>query len=361
MAFHNKIFIVVTWILAACILLSTEACHKKLYTDKKLTQDALLLGVYYFDGWTGKTHHVSTALRDNFPERKPVWGWVTSTPEAIKDQIDLAADAGISFFNFCWYYSKTEDPLNQALGLYLKAPNKERLQFSLLVANHQGYIIGPAEWNEAARAWIRLFKEPGYVQVQGKPYISFFSVGTLVQSFGSAKAVKLALDQLRSMAAQEGLKGVTIAACVSSRASDIEEAKACGFDVLTSYNDHAAGFKQQFSEVPIQRLISANVRIWNAFKGAPLPYVPTVTLNWDFSAWTPVSPASPHYTGYSENSVYASVRSVRKWIKANSSTMPGQPVAMLYAWNEYGEGAWLTPSMVLKDSLLGGLKKALRE
>src|SRR5438034_1397685 len=63
------------------------------------------LGAYYFDGWAkAVSGHLTPRLRDSFPDRKPKWGWVTSTPEIVKDQIDLAADAGLSFFSFCWYY-----------------------------------------------------------------------------------------------------------------------------------------------------------------------------------------------------------------------------------------------------------------
>src|SRR5215212_1241591 len=198
----NSFTVIVLFI--AIVLLSLPACHKKIYTTQTVKTDSLVVGAYYFDGWTGKTFHLNTALRDSFPERKPIWGWMTSTQKIVEEQIDLAAGAGISFFNFCWYYSKQSDPLNQALGLYLKASNKNRLQFSLLVANHQGYIIGPAEWPDAMKAWIELFKDPSFLTVYDKPYLTFFSAQTLIESFGSKEAVKHALDELRSMAIKAG-------------------------------------------------------------------------------------------------------------------------------------------------------------
>jgi hypothetical protein len=35
-------------------------------------------------------------------------------------------------------------------------------------------------------------------------------------------------------------------------------------------------------------------------------------------------------------------------------------MGVIYAWNEYGEGAWLTPSEGQNESLLDGVKKALQ-
>jgi hypothetical protein len=354
----KKIFFALLIILAFGGLI--QGCQKKAYITVSDQKDTVILGAYYFDGWTGKTQHVTDALKDSFPDRKPVWGWITSTPEIVNEQIELAADAGISFFSFCWYYSEKKDPLNHALELYLSAPNKKKLQFSLLVANHEGYIIGPNEWPLAIKAWVELFKDNSYLRVNGLPYISFFSAKTLVKSFGSTDAVKAAIDELKSLAIRQGLPGVMVSVCTAPGANKTAEAIACGFDVLTSYNDHEAGFENNRLSIPIDSLIASTEKRWNQFKNASVPYIPTVTLNWDLRPWEGLD-KTPYYTGYSEASVFRSVRSVSEWLSKNPRMTPGVPIAILYAWNEYGEGAWLTPSEKLKDSLLQGLKKALKK
>ncbi|MCH5715485.1 hypothetical protein [Niabella hibiscisoli] len=58
------------------------------------------LGAYYFGGWYENSNHIKPALVNDYPERRPIWGWVTNTPEAMKAQIDLAADAGLYFLAF---------------------------------------------------------------------------------------------------------------------------------------------------------------------------------------------------------------------------------------------------------------------
>jgi hypothetical protein len=347
------------------LLTCASSCHRAGYRGAATANDSIKIGAYYFDGWTGKTFHVSPKLRDSFPERKPIWGWVTSTPQIVKEQIDEAADAGISFFSFCWYYAKGESEnaddniLNHALSLYLRSDNKNRLQFSLMVANHEGYIIGPAEWPIVTRAWITLFKDPSYLKINGKPYLIFFSLSTLRKSFGSADALHKAMDELRSAAKAAGLDGVTIAVTIGPDSSKMREAKECGFDVLTSYNDHAEGLNKKKEIVPIQNLLSSTKKVWKKFERAPLPYVPATTIGWDMRPWTAAAVPSPRYEGYSPSSVYASVRSLKEWIQTHPNNNVKEKAGMIYAWNEYGEGAWLTPSATLKDSLLVAVKKAL--
>jgi len=329
----------------------------------------ITLGAYYFDGWVNTTSgHLTPKLRDSFPERKPKWGWITSTPDAMKEQIDLAADAGLAFFSFDWYYPDydhqhfREDPLNHALSLYLAASNKGRLKFCLLIANHAGQEIGPSDWSAVTDEWVRLMGQPGYLQVAGKPYLAFFDLRSLIRLFGSKDAVHQAMDALRSKASQTGLPGVTLAVCVSPNAQAVQEAKDCGFDMVTGYNYPNPGYKDQVMEHHVDSLASFGKYVWNKFHNTALPYIPVATLNWDPRPWangTNWYSKSSRFNGYNANTVYKAVRAVCDWINNNPNDTPGDRVALLYAWNEYGEGAWLTPSQNDTLHLLSGVKRAL--
>ena len=124
---------------------------------------SLKLGAYYFDGWTGKSEfHLTQNLIDSFPDRKPVWGWRTSTPEIMSKQIDIAAEYGISFFSFCWYFRRDKtssrvdmDVKNNALNLFMKSPNKDKLGFNILVANHKGYVFQEQDWDDLCKYWCK--------------------------------------------------------------------------------------------------------------------------------------------------------------------------------------------------------------
>jgi hypothetical protein len=136
------------------------------------------VGAYYFDGWAGRHRladteawakdaptHLTKRMLDEFPDREPIWGWRDDRLETVEQQIDLAADHGIAFFAFCWYWHPTqeqidEDPKHTGLNLFLRARNSARMKFCLLVANHEGFLIGSTEnWGKTAEGWMPYFKD----------------------------------------------------------------------------------------------------------------------------------------------------------------------------------------------------------
>lgn len=84
----------------------------------------LKLGAYYFAGWSGKSPyddgsvsnawakgmptHFTKKLGTEFAGRTPVWGWREDTPGVLERQIDLAADHGLAFFAYCWYFKDSK-------------------------------------------------------------------------------------------------------------------------------------------------------------------------------------------------------------------------------------------------------------
>ncbi|HLA54225.1 MAG TPA: glycoside hydrolase family 99-like domain-containing protein, partial [Flavitalea sp.] len=325
------------------------------------------VGAYYFSGWNGKSRiHLTPSLIDSFSERRPIWGW-TSTLATMKTEIDLAADNGLTFFNFCWYRPEKNQPdtnylLNESLGFYLRAPNKKRLKFCLMVANHAGYAVGPAEWQQVTNQWLKLFKDSSYMKVDDKPLISFFSLYWLLKKFGSEQAIATAFNEFRARARAQGLKGVTIAVCVNPDVWSVATARKVGIDVLTGYNYPNSGFKKNNENPSIDSLVIGSVYTWNNFRKFNYRYMPTVTLNWDPRPWAAYGKGysnSKRYLDYSRASVAASVKNAIKWLDNNPDRTVKERIIFLYAWNEYGEGAWLTPSTVKDRKLLLGLRQAL--
>jgi len=156
-----------------------------------------------------------------------------------------------------------------------------------------------------------------------------------------------------------------IAAC-SGPDQDAKKAEQCGFDMLTGYNYHSAGFTVKGQrQIPIDSMISAEYRVWNKFKKlTSLPYIPVSTLNWDPRPWANALnnfSIAPYFVEFSSKSVYRSIKSLSKWIQLHPQETTKEKIALVYAWNEYGEGSWLTPSKKEDKKLLEGLKKALTE
>ncbi|WP_254412304.1 glycoside hydrolase family 99-like domain-containing protein [Dyadobacter diqingensis] len=325
-------------------------------------------GAYYFDGWTGTfPYHITKSLVDSFPEREPKWGWITSSQKIMDEQILLAADAGLSFFSFCWFYSGREkykyEVLNNSLRYYQSSKNNDKLKYCIMISNHQGFEIGPEDWGFVSSEWIKYFKNRNYVTVDNKPIIAFFTISTLLQKFGSTSALKNAISNLKTEAQQQGLAGVSVALCVPYNISqeDIQTAESCGFDLLTGYNYHSAGFDKT-TKIPVDTLKVVETKVWDRIAvNSNLRYIPTTTLNWDPRPWASSSnryAKDPYYIGVSPTTVYNSITNCINWLNINSKNTTIEKIAFVYAWNENGEGAYLTPS---KNgvNLLEGVKRAL--
>ena len=85
----------------ALLLLPSTAQTSTLPSSNSLP---VKIGAYYFDGWNPKDSHVTERLRTEFANREPIWGWQDDTREIMEQQIDFAANAGLSFWSFCWYW-----------------------------------------------------------------------------------------------------------------------------------------------------------------------------------------------------------------------------------------------------------------
>jgi hypothetical protein len=350
----------------ALIVLPAAGQNQISVTSNRVTAK---IGAYYFDGWNSKDSHVTERLKTEFANREPVWGWLDDSPEVMEKQINFAANAGLSFWSFCWYWPEKngpDSPLNHALSLYLRASNHSRLQFCLLVANHGGFRIGPKDWPAVSAQWISLFKQPTYLTAQGKPLLTFFAPGELLKAFGSPSAVAAAFEQLRADAKTAGLPGVSIAACATPGPAngwdDLENLRACGFDVFTGYNYHGQGAPLGRA-VPFSKMIPEHQAIWDGFaQRTDRPYIPVVTTGWDKRPWEaidlPAAQRDVYYTDRSPVLVAQFIGNAIAWVKANPTHATAEKLVLLYAWNENGEGGYLTPTMAEGSAYLDAVTKA---
>lgn len=328
------------------ILILTLYCAGSVFGQDRKNK----IGAYYFDGWSGKTFHITPELKKDYPDREPVWGWITSEQKIIDQQIQLAADKGLAFFSFCWYFKKGVSPAddihNRALSFYKKSANAGKIEYCLLVANHAGYDVGPDNWEELTDYWTEEFKHPQYLKTNKKPILIFFESGSLIRNFGSEQKVSDAFEQFRKKVENAGLNGVSIAVCAGS-ADGVARAESCGADLITGYNYHSAGFKGETQAQSIQNLHQAEPRLWSVLaEASDRPYIPVSTIGWDPRPWANQKNnylQKPYFNDFSAISVKQSVTNLVKWMNLNQSQLTAERIGLIYAWNENGEGAWLTP------------------
>lgn len=335
--------------------------------------EPVMAGAYYFDGWTSGSSHLKKRLLTEFSQREPLTGWHDDSLPVIEKQIDDAADAGLGFFVFDWYYPEgpvKATPLNSALHFYLEAKNQERLKFCLMVANHGGMQIGPADWNAVCSQWIELFKQPTYLRVNDKPLLIFFS--GLEDKFGSADNVKAAFNELRSKAKDAGLEGVTIAVCTfpgpANKWNDLNKLAASGFDYFTGYNyaGHPANIKGCPYIFSFLDLIKGHEEIWERFaQTSPIPYIPVVTSGWDDRPWEDASTTSPangmYYPDRTAMLVGQFVEQAIQWLDRHPDKTSKERVMLIYAWNELGEGGYILPTKEDDGAVLRAISEKLKK
>lgn len=331
-------------------------CYSKV--DAQGNKANVKVGAYYFDGWAGKNKqadntnepwaknapsHLTKRFVRDFSERQPVWGWRDDTQEIMERQIDLAADNGLDFFLFCWYWRDNKGPINinaleedhhhTSMELYLKAKNKNRLKYSLLIANHAGSeILGNENWESAVRYWVRFFKDPQYIKVDGKPLIVIFGTGD-----DAITDEQIAIMQ--KTAKKEGFKdGLSIAGCG-------EPAKKKAFNYSTHYN-LTSGYADGHEEHKFQELIDKAKPKWRGSEAQP--YIPVLNSGWDKRPWEGpegLSQKEGWYFPDSSPQLFKSfLKDAVKWMDDNPTRTTKERLILIYAWNELGEGGYLVPT-----------------
>lgn len=321
------------------------------------------VGAYYFDGWAGTSRfkddpkepwattaptHLSRRMLEDFPDREPLWGWRDDSPAIMERQIDLAADHGIAFFAFCWYYHPTkqqidEDPKHTGLQLFLQARNRHRMKFCLLVANHAGFLLeGEDDWKKAAEYWMPYFTHPQHLTVGGKPLLIIFNPKN-----GNPQG----FEYLQVAAKKAGLPGLAIAACGNGDPK-------VGYTHRTHYNV-IPGYAGESQARKYAELAEAHRKTWHGSREQP--YMPQVTVGWDKRPWEGARGLNQrpgwYFPDRTPSQFAAFLREAIAWMDAHPEQTPPERIVLIYAWNEFGEGGYLAPTRGDPD---GAYLKAVR-
>jgi hypothetical protein len=349
-------------VLALAVIGDEHASKERAPNPKKM------VGAYYFEGWAGRNQladdpnqpwarnaptHLTRRMIDEFPGREPIWGWRDDSLQIMERQIDLAANHGLAFFAFCWYWHDNgsainqrriqEDPKHTCLDLYLKATNHQRLKFCLLVANHQGFEIkGTEHWKQAVDCWMPYLMHPQYLSVSGKP---------LIIMFNTQGANREDLAAMQDTARKAGLAGLAIAGCGGGLLET-------GYTHRTHYNV-VPGYASGSERHTYAELVAANRAAWGGSRDQP--YIPIVTAGWDKRPWEGPTglnqrPGS-YYPDRTPGQFGEFLRQAITWMEQHPEQTTAERMVLIYAWNEFGEGGYIAPT---KNDPDGEYLRALR-
>jgi len=307
------------------------------------------VGAYYFEGWYHDTPEAIAAfanaeLRNNFPEREPIWGgglWRGDTVEVMEQQIDLAADHGISFFSFDWYWygsqaATANDGINSGLKNFMLASNRDRMKFNInIVDAGPTPIDSDAEWEQVADMLLPYLSDSQYLRVGGNP---------LITNFNAAGMTQTNYDYFQQVAAAAGINEVEFAANTAGSASLYSHVTR--YNAVLGWGGGETEYPYQSQTDYLEGGVDWTNGIWNddtANLGSQ-SYIPTIMAGWDARPWN--TPPSWYFNPTrTPEAVGAHLQEAIDWIDNNPTLATPERLVMIYAWNEFGEGGYIAPTV----------------
>lgn len=318
--------------------------------------------------------------------RKPLWGYLNEAdPEVMRMQIDEATRHGVNVFIYDWYWFDRRPFLENCLNDgFLKAPNRDKMKFYIMWANHNANHLWNKELSDsecgetviwkggidregfeemAERLVDKYFGLDNYYTIDGCPVFMIYELSTLVEGFGSLEATREALGWFRNMVKAKGYpdvhlqitgrKGssINLSGIDSSLIIDSAEVmKELSIDSFTHYQFvHFTDIDRDYLE------IMEDVKdVWeSAEDDYGIPYYPHVSCGWDnnprFKKFRP---------GIVKNNTPENFESAMRAAKAYIDKHPDRPpLITVNSWNEWTETSYLQPDDLYGYGYLEAIKK----
>lgn len=331
---------------------------------KSSKENNLLVGAYYFDGWSGSNSvkneewainaptHLTKKLACEYKGRQPVWGWRDDNLKIMECQIKLASNNGIDFFSFCWYWKNDNGCIDTlkikkhsahtSIELFKKARNKHQMKFSLLIANHMGARIKTEEdWLRAVDFWGKhYFNDSQYLKIDGKPVVTIFASSTEINKY-----IPAIREYVRVHTPYKDL-------FIISNHYDKPDSR---FDMLSWYNIRETESGQMEERTYIQLINNAKETWYKT--SIKFNVAPCVMVGWDKRPWE-TTIKGLYYIGRTPNLFKEQLEVALQFICERNIRYR---LIMIYAWNELGEGGYLVPTQEdKKATYLKQVKKAIK-
>ena len=257
------------------------------------------------EGWT--EWEIMNAAKPKFPghEQPKVCTWGNfdeSDPKWVEKEIDLAADHGVDVFLYDWYWYSGVKCMEEALEQgFLKAPNRNRMKFALMWANHDRKWGKLARFGEPRPVYLYIrhslrdlervidygithyFREPNYWKVDGGLFFSIFRTGDFIKQLGGPAETVEVLQKMNERMKDAGLPPIHWNAMVWSPKL-AELAKQAGFSSTSRYNIPTARKVSPDGIEQYTDVMDAHRRHWEKMSASsPLMDMPVVTMGSDVS------------------------------------------------------------------------------
>ncbi len=312
-------------------------------------------GVEDFYGAQPGIHEDHRGWSGEWPDLKPEIGYYDQTSvETLEQHINQAADAGLSFFSFYWYWSNAKhgELYPEALSSFLHARNAKRLKFNLSLYAHpwsDDMVVSPGNEDEVAQRLVSYFAHPQYLRLpDGRPV---FSIGDdrNVRGANGEKCAEASCSEKALTAFLEILKKRSL--------EKLGVAPFIEVQVGVPAWDHQTDEDGLTCLVPLVKIAggtpypSIEKEAFAPFMNARKPVSPCMMENFDErprqDILIPDRTAIRYLVGKTD-SLFRHNLTVAKEVADQSYQAlksPASRLIYLYAWNEWHEGGVLEPNV----------------
>jgi Glycosyltransferase WbsX len=369
-----------------------QKLHEALGTSTLAKPKDVQVVVYNFPSWHpspfmearfGKGWTEFDALRNARPlfpghtmPHYPLWGYYDeSDPIWAAKEVDLAADHGVDAWLIDWYWHEGtqfyQEQIEQGL---LKAPNRDRIKFAVMWANHDWKNVYPARSPDLAAPLLpqvhtladfervanycaeHYFSQSNYLHIDGAPLFAIFDAGKVIEQLGK-DGLKRALETMRQRGATLGFPKLHLQLC-SGYDSIAGDLAAFGVDSVTQYGTFGwtYGSKPPGSRIPYGVGASEGIASWKSMREkVRVPFYPCCQVGWD---------DSPRFEEFASIAINRSPDQFERVVRAARHIVASDKHSkFIYvaAWNEWTEDHVLLPDTTLGYSYLEALKRAIKD
>lgn len=380
---------------AFLIVVALTAVALKMYAKKSYDVAAYVYPAYAADDprlrpfWPmgiGEWETVMTMQQRNpghYWKRYPLWGYVNEADPAVMEmEINQAADHGVNVFIFDWYWYDGRPFMETTLtNGFLKARNRNRMQFYLMWANHdvlnywdtriahlgENNIIWRGgidrqEFKKICRRNIEMFfSQPNYYKIDGKPVFMIYDVKNFIDGLGGIDEAADAVKWFRKEVKEAGFPDLELQLTMwapnlnysgfdAGKNDKPEDAfvRKIGFNSSSHYQ--FCHFLNVNDDYP--RIVQQAAEEWKRLeRDFSIPYYPHVSLGWDNSPRTRQSAVVQDNT---PENVEQALRKAKAYVDERPDL---HPLITINSWNEWTETSYLQPDNVYGYGYLRAVKK----